>query len=196
MVASLPIPSSAPDRGKQALQRLIQLLLPALSAFVPWEYQVLSATPGPPVTLDLFPVGSGNPFGPLSGVTLWAGPDGGLAVPAPNSTVLVRFNNGDPTKPAVCGLDPSTAPTIVYQYGTLVQIGTAAAAPLVLALPYAGLLAALETMAATMTAAITPPPVTLPDVVAAVIAIGGAGTALGTAIAALPPPATVNAYGS
>jgi hypothetical protein len=131
------------DRGRAALEKLVGLILPNLAAYVVWEYQVIAATPGPPVVLDLLPTGTSNPFGPLSSVTLWPGPDGGVAVPTPGKLVRLRFANGDKTKPEVCGLDPTDTPTVVYQYGALVQIGTAGAAPLATGPSYTAMLTAL-----------------------------------------------------
>jgi hypothetical protein len=139
-----------PDRAKAILERLFDLMLPTLAAYVTWEYQVIDATPGPPVVLDLLPTGTGNPFGPLSRLTLWPGPDGGVAVPTPGKLVRVRFANGDPSKPEVCGLDPTDTPSIVYQYGLQVNVGSAAATPLALAIPVTTAFADIETFIAAL----------------------------------------------
>ena len=133
----------ADDRGRQSLERILLLLLPNLAAYITWEYVVLAATPGPPVILDLAPTGTTNPFGPLSNITLWPGPDGGVAVPTPGKRVRLRFTNGDKTKPEVCGLDPTDTPTVVYQFGALIQIGSSAAAPLATGPSYTAMLSAL-----------------------------------------------------
>lgn len=106
------------DRGIEALETLVGLLVPRLTsqlaAYAQWEYRVLSVTPGPPVLLDLVPVDpTRNPFGPLAAVTLFPGPDGSVARPAPGSLVVVRFSDANPAKPSVCGLDPATPPTAV-----------------------------------------------------------------------------------
>jgi hypothetical protein len=172
-----------PDRAKAILERLFDLMLPTLAAYVTWEYQVIDATPGPPVVLDLLPTGTTNPFGPLSRLTLWPGPDGGVAVPTPGKLVRVRFANGDPSKPEVCGLDPTDTPSIVYQYGTLVQIGTAAAAPLTPSTYAVALEAALAAFATACAPSADPTLVT-------------AAAALTASFALLPLPTTLNTLGS
>lgn len=50
---------------------------------------------------------------PLANITVWPGPVWGYSVPAVGSLVRVGFVNGDPSKPAIVGLDPSTPPTSV-----------------------------------------------------------------------------------
>lgn len=140
------------DRGKQALKSLLALLQPALAAYVPWTYRVLISRPGPPVTVDLQPVATDNPFGALSGVTLWPGTDGGVAVPTVGKLVIVRFN--DALTPTVSALDPTDTPAIVYQYGGVVQIGTAAAVPLAKATPVTILNDAIGTWAGAVAGAL------------------------------------------
>lgn len=82
----------------------------AQAVFLKWEYVVVSATPGPPVLISGQPVNLSCPFGPLANITLWPGPSGSYAVPTPGSKILVEFHEGSPSKPAVCGLDPSSVP--------------------------------------------------------------------------------------
>lgn len=183
------------DRGRAALEKLVALLLPSLAGYVEWEYQVIASTPGPPVKIDCIPNVSSCPFGPLAGLTLWPGPDGGVAVPTIGKLVLVRFNNA--RRPVVCGLDPTDTPVLVYQYGTIVQAGDATATPLVKAIPYAGLLTAVGALATGVTsfgpacAASTDP-----VLVTAAGALGSVGAALTSALAALPPPATEKLLGT
>lgn len=148
--------TSTPDRGRAALKKLVDLLLPELAGHVPWTYEVMAVYPGPPVTLDLKAMAANNPFGTtLGGVTLWPGPDGGVALPNVGKLVIVRFN--DAVAPAVCGLDPTDTPTIVYQYGTVVQIGDATAVPLAKALSVENLIVALTTFATSCEGSIADP---------------------------------------
>ena len=116
-----PLPSLASglppsDRLKSNVERLFTLLLPFIAYTMRWEYLVVSATPGVPGvpgTVDGVPVDlSRCPFGPLTGIALWRGPSGVASVPALGSRVLVEFHDGNPAKPAVCGVDP-TIPAIV-----------------------------------------------------------------------------------
>ena len=110
-------------------KRLVDLLLPEIAGYVPWTYQVLKVYPGPPITLDLKAMASNNPFGQtLAGITLWPGPDGGVATPSVGKLVRVQFN--DATVPTVTALDPTDTPLFVYQYGGQVQIGDETAVPL------------------------------------------------------------------
>jgi hypothetical protein len=164
------------DRGKRALERIIGALLPTLAAYVTWDYTVLAARPGPPVTVDLVTTDTANPFGPLTNITLWPGPDGGVAVPTAGKLVRVRFTNGDQTKPEICGLDPTDTPAIVYQFGLQVLLGSAAATPIALALPITTLDTALGVWAAAVATAlqsagfpITAPTATLQTAILAAI---------------------------
>jgi len=172
------------DRGKQALERIIFSLLPTLAAYVTWEYTVLAARPGPPVTVDLVTTNAKNPFGPLTNLTLWPGPDGGVAVPTVGKLVRVRFTNGDQTKPEICGLDPTDTPAIVYQFGLQVLIGSAAATPVALATPITTLNTALQAWAAAVAGALS----TLGQPIAGPTGIFD--TAIGVASAATPATLT------
>jgi hypothetical protein len=73
--------------------------------------QSVSATP--PITVDAVPAGA-SPFGPISGIKLWPGTDGSVAVPAVGSLVELTFAEGDKGKARIVGLDPDQVPTIVY----------------------------------------------------------------------------------
>ncbi len=175
------------DRARKALEHIIDLIIPNLAAFATWEYQVIDATPGPPVKLDLLPTTGGtvtNPFGPLTGLTLWPGPDGGVAVPSPGKLVRVRFANGDPSKPEVCGLDPTDTPSVVYQFGLQVLLGSSAATPVALATPITVLDTALGVWAAAVAGALQSAgfPIAGPEATFQ--------TALTTAIAATPATLT------
>jgi len=109
------------DRLRDAVAAVLRGMLPNLAAYVRWEYRVVGAVPGPPVLISGTPVDGSCPFGPLTNITLWPGPAGGYAVPAPGSLVLIEFHGGDPRKPAVCGLDPSQYPTSIKLGGPATQ---------------------------------------------------------------------------
>lgn len=116
MTQPLPaLASSQPpaDRLRSNVERLFTLMLPFLAYLLKWEYTVVAATPGlTGVTVDAVPVDTTRcPFGPLTGIALWKGPSGSPCVPVIGSRVLVEFHDGNPAKPAVCGVDPSV-PTI------------------------------------------------------------------------------------
>jgi hypothetical protein len=169
----------ATDRGRAALHKLVLLLIPELAGYVQWTYQVLAVYPGPPVTLDLKAMAPSNPFGTtLAGVTMWPGPDGGVCIPTVGKLVMVRFN--DTLTPAVCGIDPTDTPAIVYQYGGVVQVGDATAVPLAKSQAVENLIIALGTFsgaceastvdavlkaaAIALTASLSPIPATVPTV--------------------------------
>jgi hypothetical protein len=145
----------------------------------------------------------------------WSGVPGVLSTLAPSQEVLVVFENADPTLPRVVSYNltvtdgqPVGLPLQVshdavteLDFGLTaltVNIGKQAVAVnlaegtdyLVLATPYAGLLGALSTFAGSVTAAVTPPPTTLPQAIAALTAIGAAATTLTSALGSLPPAAT------
>lgn len=101
-----------PDRLRTALEQTLAGLLPKLACYLRWEYRVVSVTPGPPVLISGVPVDVTCPHGQLANITLWPGPDGGYATPAPGSLILVEFHDGNPQKPAVCGLSPITPPIL------------------------------------------------------------------------------------
>ena len=107
---------TSPDRLKSNVERLFALMLPFLAYTMRWEYLVVASTPGVPGvpgTVDGVPVDLARcPLGPLTGIALWRGPSGVASVPAIGSRVLVEFHDGNPAKPAVCGVDP-TIPAIV-----------------------------------------------------------------------------------
>lgn len=111
------------DRLQDSLETVLALLVPrvatALGVYGRWEYRVVAVKPGPPVLVSGNPVSTSCPFGSLADITLWPGPDGSYAIPAPGSLVLVEFHDGSPAKPAICGLDPNVPPTeIVLGSGT------------------------------------------------------------------------------
>lgn len=153
------LPDAAPsDRLRRNVERLFDLMLPFLSYMVPWEYTVIAASNGPPVTVDAFPVDPSRcPHGPLTGVQVWKGPSGSPSVPPVGSRVLIRFNDGNPAKPSVCGFDP-VVPTIpptspvpvpgapltlagaLAQFATGLNVSTLSAQALILEAYLAGLL--------------------------------------------------------
>jgi hypothetical protein len=123
----------------------------------------------------------------------WTGVSGASAKLRLGSTVRVSFLDGDPSKPLVDSYEPGVLPiatTIdadpiagVLHLGPSVprvELAGGTGGPLVLATPYAGLLAALAAFGASLGGSVPPTP---PQVQAA-------GAALVTALAALPPPAT------
>lgn len=106
------------DRLLSAFDRLLTLLRPRLAFYAVWEYRVVSASGSGPVRIDARAVSSLCPMPDLAGITLWPGPSGCYAVPVPGSSVRIAFVDGDPTKPAIVGLDPNSAPALVYLSGT------------------------------------------------------------------------------
>lgn len=106
------------DRLLSAFDRLLTLLRPRLAYYAVWEYRVVAASGTGPVKLDARAVSPLCPMPDLAGMTLWPGPSGCYAVPVSGSSVRVAFVDGDPSKPAIVGLDPASEPTIVYLSGT------------------------------------------------------------------------------
>ena len=180
------------DRLQAALAAVVHALLPSLPYAATWEATVIGATAGPPVTISCTPsdVSALAIFGPLVNITLWPGPSGAYAVPQPGSLVRFAFVNGDPTKPAIVGLDPNATPLTVTAPAQ-VSMALAGGATALVPAPWATALAGdLATFAGACAAAVSPPPSTLIQVAASVIAIGAAGAALGSALGSLPPDAT------
>ena len=107
------------DRLKVAWEHILAALLPSLATYVKWEFRVQSASSGPPVTISAAAVSAACPWQSLANITLWPGPSGAYAVPAPGTLVLVEFHEGNPAKPAIAGLDPNNVPvTITLGAGT------------------------------------------------------------------------------
>lgn len=100
------------DRLLSSLARIVATFAPVLR-FARWEYRVQVVSATPPITVDAIPAGA-SPFGPISGIKLWPGTDGSVAVPAVGSLVELTFAEGDPGKPRIVGLDPDQEPTMVY----------------------------------------------------------------------------------
>lgn len=101
------------DRLLTSLTRIVHALVGDGAVWSRWEYRVQSVTSTPPITVDAIPAGA-SPFGPISGIKLWPGTDGSVAVPAVGSLVELTFAEGDKGKPRIVGLDPDQVPTMVY----------------------------------------------------------------------------------
>ena len=110
------------DRFRASQEAILSGFLTSQAAYARWEYRVSGVTAGPPVTVSGVPVDATRcPFGNLANITLWPGPDGGYAVPAMGSLVLVEFHDGNVAKPAVCGLDPSVPAVLTTLAGGTVH---------------------------------------------------------------------------
>ena len=124
------------DRFRESFESLVFALLPKLANLAQWTYRVQAVSPGPPVKISGSPVNTRNPFGNLANIVLWPGPTGGYAIPVVGSLILVRFNDGDPTQPAVCGLDPVNTPTMTTLAGggpPIARLGDAVQLPAMVA---------------------------------------------------------------
>ena len=111
------------DRFRASQEAILAGFLTSQAAFAQWEYRVSGATPGSPPTVSGVPVDPVRcPFGPLANISVWPGPDGGYAVPAPGSLVLVGFNDGNVAKPRICGMDPSVPPILTTFAGGSVPV--------------------------------------------------------------------------
>lgn len=178
------------DRLRSALEGVNQALNPRQAYALVWEYRVIAAQPGPPVTIDCSAVDAQTQAllpATLSGLTLWPGPSGFVAVPQPGSLVRVAFANGDPSKPMVVGLDPSGTPLLVMGFvETVIQLGDQSAAPLTPAAWAVALAADLTIFATALAAAAVGP----------LAPIAAPATALETALAALPPALTTKLLGT
>lgn len=100
------------DRLKVAWEQILTALLPSLATYVKWEFRVQSSLPGPPVTISAAAVSADCPWQTLANITLWPGPSGAYAIPAPGTLVLVEFHEGNPGKPSIAGLDPNNVPIL------------------------------------------------------------------------------------
>lgn len=175
--------AASTDRLRSALERTNSALNPRQVYALQWEYQVISATPGPPVTIDCSAIDAETQAvlpAQLTGLVLWPGSSGLVAVPQPGTLVRIGFVNGDPTKPVVVGLDPHGTPLLVMGFATLLQLGDASAAPVTPSTWAAALATDLTVFATAMAAAATGP----------LAPMAAPATALETALGALPPPAT------
>jgi hypothetical protein len=101
------------DRLLNSVRRLVRALVGQVGRYGRWEYRVQSVTATPPIKVAAVPAGA-SPYGPISNIKLWPGPDGSVAVPAVGSLVLLAFNEGRGSKPCIVGLDPDVPPTMVY----------------------------------------------------------------------------------
>ncbi len=181
---------SVPDRMRAALEGVNRAINPDQVYALTWEYSVISATPGPPVTIDcavIDPETSKHLPAQLVGLTLWPGPSGFVAVPQPSSIVRIGFVNGDPGKPFVAGLDPNSTPILVMGFVTTVlQLGDQSAAPLTPASWSEALAIALLTFASDMVAAAVGP----------LAPMAGPPTALLNLLAVQPPAFTTKLLGT
>lgn len=164
----------------------------------PSRMALQSATPGTGMP-DMLPIAP------------WSGVAGVVSQLAPSQEVLVVFEDANPSLPRVIGYslvasgtEPVGAVSSLPLSTTIdakTELDVGPTVPLVkiaggtdflvLATPYAGMLSALEAFAAAVTAAGTPPPTDLAHVIAAIAAYTTAATNLTSALAALPPAATV-----
>jgi len=184
---------SASDRLATALRSVNDAINPRLAFLATWEYRVLAATPGPPTTIDCSALDAETSAvlpQQLAGLTLWPGPSGLVAVPQTGSIVRIAFVNGDPSKPAVVGLDPNGTPLLVMGFvETVLQLGDASAAPVTPTAWSAGVAAALLELGTSLAAFGVGPPTPLTP-------LGVIGTALVHELASLPPPATTKLLGT
>jgi hypothetical protein len=149
---------TVPDRMRDALEGINRALNPREVFALQWEYAVIDAKPGPPVTIDCAAVDAETTEhlpAQLTGLTLWPGPSGFVAQPAPGSIVRVGFINGDPSKPVVVGLDPNATALLVMGFATLIQLGDQGATPVAKAPPIVSFLAALQTWTAAVAGALS-----------------------------------------
>ncbi len=101
------------DRLREALESLVLSCVPELKYLGVWDYNVVSVSSGPPVTVDATTTDPTLPD--ISGVPIRPGPDGGYAVPSPGDVVAVGFANPfNPVlrRPYVVALDPTSVPSL------------------------------------------------------------------------------------
>lgn len=131
------------------------------------------------------PIGEPD-MGPISD---WTGMQGDSATYKPGSWCSVAFFESDPSRAYVCGWQPGSLPSMrTVDASAVVKIGPSAPSvqlagglgPLVLESAYASLLTALATFASAMSTAAVGP----------LAPMAAPASALGTALAALPPPGT------
>jgi len=152
---------------------------------------------GPPrMALQAVTPSSGVPN--IVPIAPWSGVAGVVSELAPSQEVLVTFENADPTLPRVVGYS-LVSPTglgvglpLTTSMDAQTELDVGPTCPVVKVgggtdfvvqeTPYNALLAALTTFAAALASGASSPPLT---------PVGTAGTALQTALGALPPPATV-----
>lgn len=146
-------------------------------------YRITSQAPDGRLALQAVDKAQGLPD--MIPIAPWAGMAGLSAKFTPGAMVRVSFPSGDPGQAIADLYEPGVLPSEVT-LDALAFVHVGGPTPLVLAPPYAALLAALTTFSGAL-AALTSAPLT---------PVGAAGTALQTALAALPPPATVKTTGS
>jgi len=112
------------DRLRGAFLRLVRAVWPQLLYFATYEAKVVASSPPAAtqsqlggltwvVSVVFTDAAVAAILPPLAGITMWPGPVWGYSQPAVGSLVRVQFVNGDPSKPAIVGLDPSTLPTAI-----------------------------------------------------------------------------------
>jgi hypothetical protein len=105
------------DALLDAFRDVVLALIPKLAYYVQWEYRVVSVSPGPPVTVSGLPVNPKCPIASPNGtsdIVVRPGPCGCYAIPAVGSIVAIGFNDADPGKPYIAGMDPSANATAVF----------------------------------------------------------------------------------
>jgi hypothetical protein len=123
MTMGLPADPTTDDRIMAMIRQVVRNEVPRLTFLAPWVYRVKVVNGGPPVTIDVQSTAP-DTVPDISGVVLRAGPDGGYATPLPGSSVVVRFLNGDPTRPFIDSLDPeANVNTAKIPALTLLELG-------------------------------------------------------------------------
>ena len=143
------IPPVPTDRLRGAFLAMVKAVLPQVLFFGQYEARVVTSSAPSAVQSQLggltwvvsaafTDAAIAKLLPPLANITMWPGPVWGYSQPAPGSLVRIGFVNGDPSKPAIVGLDPSTPPVAV-SIGA--PIGAPPlAGPLVLSAPLVSLL--------------------------------------------------------
>lgn len=199
------VPAVPTDRLRGAFLAMVYAVAPQLLYLGTYEARVVAASPPSIVQSQLGGLtwvvsavfsdpAIAKVLPPLANITIWPGPVWAFSAPAPGSLVRIAFVNGNPSKPAIVGLDPGVPATPA----TPVMLGSPVALPVAMAAPIVALngaidvwAAAVATWATAVQAALANPSNATPNQVAT--QLSPATTALGLATGATLAPAIVAA---
>jgi hypothetical protein len=115
-----PPPPNPFDRLLEPLRAIIRNEIARLSYLATWEYSVVGVNGDG--TVNATPTDDTAGLPALNNLEVRSDPSGSTGAPTPGNTCLVRFINGDPTRPAVVG-NQALVKTVTIDASQTVDIG-------------------------------------------------------------------------